>query len=51
MECPDTYIFGDVVTKCIIPKGSKYYIGEFNNTISYASDTLKYVQIDIYFEN
>jgi hypothetical protein len=35
-----------IVVKCIIPKGSEYYVGEYNNGyISYASDTLKYVEI------
>jgi hypothetical protein len=33
------------VAKCIIPKGSKYYIGNFNGYDSYASDTLKYVEV------
>jgi hypothetical protein len=33
------------VSKCIIPKGSEYYIGNFNGYDSYASDTLKYVEI------
>jgi hypothetical protein len=34
------------VAKCIIPKGSKYYIGKYGNGyVSYASDTLKYVEI------
>jgi hypothetical protein len=33
------------VVKCIIPKGSKYYIGKFDGYVSYASDTLKYVEI------
>jgi hypothetical protein len=33
------------VAKCIIPKGSEYYIGNFNGYVSYASDTLKYVEI------
>jgi len=33
------------VAKCIIPKGSKYYVGTFGNEISYASDTIKYVKI------
>jgi hypothetical protein len=34
------------VVKCIIPKGSKYYVGEYGNGhVSYASDTLKYVEI------
>lgn len=34
-----------IVVKCIIPKGSKYYVGIFGNNVSYASDTLKYVEI------
>jgi hypothetical protein len=33
------------VAKCIIPKGSKYYIGNFNGYVSYASDTLKYIEV------
>jgi hypothetical protein len=33
------------VAKCIIPKGSEYYIGNFNGYVSYASDTLKYVEV------
>jgi hypothetical protein len=33
------------VAKCIIPKGSEYYIGNFNDYVSYASDTLKYVEV------
>lgn len=36
---------GYVVAKCIIPKGSRYYIGEFCAKVSYASDTLTYVEI------
>lgn len=35
----------DSTAKCIIPKGSTYYIGEFNGRISYASDKLTYVEI------
>ena len=35
----------DIVAKCIIPKGSEYYKGTFNDNISYASDTLTYVEI------
>lgn len=31
-----------LLVECIIPKGSEYYEGNFNNTKSYASDTLKY---------
>lgn len=34
----------EVVVKCIIPKGSTYYKGEFGNCVSYASDTLTYVE-------
>jgi hypothetical protein len=34
-----------IVVKCIIPKGSEYYIGEYDGYVSYASDTLKYVEI------
>jgi hypothetical protein len=41
-----------IVAKCIIPKGSEYYVGEYSvgiygyySYISYASDTLKYVEI------
>jgi hypothetical protein len=33
------------VVKCIIPKGSEYYVGKYGNGhVSYASDTLKYVE-------
>lgn len=35
----------DVHVECIIPKGSKYYIGLFGGGVSYASDTLTYVRI------
>lgn len=31
--------------KCIIPKGSKYYIGIFGKYNSYVSDTLQYIEI------
>jgi hypothetical protein len=34
-----------IVAKCIIPKGSEYYVGNFNGFVSYASDTLKYVEV------
>jgi hypothetical protein len=40
-ENPNSSIWAE----CIIPKGSKYYEGEFNDKVSYASDTLKYVKI------
>lgn len=37
------------IAKCIIPAGSKYYVGRFDRTDdyreSYASDRLKYVEI------
>ena len=29
--------------ECVIPKGSHYYEGEFNNLPSYASDTIVYI--------
>lgn len=39
----------DITVKCIIPKGSTYYIGDFrsayNNNNSYASNQLKYLEI------
>ena len=36
---------GAITVKCIIPKGSEYYKGDFCSCISYASDTLTYVEI------
>ena len=39
-------ILGDeVIAKCIIPKGASYYKGTYNACISYASDTLTYVEL------
>lgn len=35
----------DIVVQCVIPKGSTYYEGVFNDTKSYASDCLTYVEI------
>lgn len=35
----------EVLVQCIIPKGSEYYEGYFNNNPSIASDTLKYVKL------
>ena len=35
----------DIIVKCIIPKGSTYYIGKFNDKVSYASNKLKYLEI------
>lgn len=35
-----------VIAKCLIPKGSRYYQGEFHNRkISLASDTLTYLEL------
>jgi len=34
-----------VIVKCIIPRFSRYYVGEFVNQKSFASDRLKYVEI------
>lgn len=34
-----------IFAKCIIPKGSKYYIGFYKSYTSYASNKLKYVDI------
>jgi hypothetical protein len=33
------------VVKCIMPKGSEYYVGKYGDHVSYASDTLKYVEV------
>ena len=33
-----------VLVKCVIPKGSCYYVGEFGGDKSYASDKLVYVE-------
>lgn len=41
------YYLADInssIVKCIIPKGSSYYVGEFYSNISYASDKLIYVE-------
>ena len=35
----------DYVAECIIPKGSKYYVGTFMGYSSYASDKLTYTKI------
>lgn len=35
----------DSTAKCVIPKGSAYYIGEFHGRVSYASDKLTYLEI------
>lgn len=42
------YIFihkGEVMVKCIIPKGASYYKGTYEGGTSYASDTLTYVEL------
>lgn len=33
------------IVKCIIPKGSTYYRGWFEGKVSYASNTIKYIEI------
>lgn len=43
-ECQGKYNKRNRVVKCIIPKGSSYYVGVFGD-ISFASDKLKYVKI------
>ena len=35
----------DIVAKCIIPKGSRYYKGAYDDDISYASDKITYLEI------
>ena len=35
----------EILAKCIIPKGSKYYEGIFDRSVALASDCLKYVEI------
>lgn len=35
----------DVVVKCIIPFGSRYYKGKFAGKVSFASDKLRYVGV------
>ena len=37
--------YSGIYAKCLIPKGSKYYEGKFNECDSYASDKLTYVKI------
>lgn len=37
--------FREVLIECIIPKGSKYYIGEFDGHVGLASDTITYVRV------
>lgn len=34
-----------LVVKCVIPKGSEYYLGKFNGVDSFASNSLKYLEI------
>ena len=34
------------IVKCIIPKGAEYYVGRFEGMTSYASNRIKYVEID-----
>ena len=35
----------EVIAKCVIPKGASYYKGTYGACISYASDTLTYVEL------
>lgn len=35
----------DAFAECIIPKGSEYYKGVFNSSVSYASNKIKYVEL------
>lgn len=37
--------YRDIYAKCTIPKGSTYYIGEFDDEVSYASNKLRYDEI------
>lgn len=32
------------IVQCVIPKGSKYYVGSFRGKLSYASDQLMYIK-------
>lgn len=41
----DSFIANTKIIRCVIPKGSRYYQGKFGNAISYASDTLTYLEI------
>lgn len=41
----------DFIAKCIIPKGSSYYVGIFMSKKSYASDTITYVEVKDKKEN
>lgn len=34
-----------VLAKCVIPKGSEYYVGRFGKSICYASDKLVYLEL------
>lgn len=39
------YSSSDIIVKCIIPKGSVYYEGSFDDKKSYASNCIIYVEI------
>jgi len=39
------YEGSDVVVKCIIPRGSRYYVGKFFSKTSLASTRIKYLEI------
>lgn len=34
-----------VIVQCIIPKGSKYYVGDYYGCVSYASNTIIYEKV------
>jgi len=35
----------EVLVKCVIPKGARYYLGDFEEYSSYASNQLQYIEI------
>lgn len=37
--------YDQVIVKCVIPKGSEYYVGKFGRSICYASDKLVYLEV------
>jgi hypothetical protein len=34
-----------VICRCVIPKGSEYYVGDFAYSLCYASNKIKYVKV------
>ena len=46
VACKRATYWDETLVECIIPKGSSYYIGDFEGLgVSYASDTLTYIKI------